>query len=285
MPDYVDWFVNRQKQRDGFLKMVARPRQTQKQIMLVQAPRQMGKTWLILHLQNDCRSASIPVARIDFGDRRAWDYLAIVREARDQLGPAAFNPLTEAINASTNIQVQLATSAGTGGANINVATGGGQISDSQLTVGDVAGRDIIKDNFFFIQTNNETTRQNIEVRITDAFLTCLDALQRDRVVACLFDTYDQVTQAADQWLQAFLLTRVRDGRLPNVVVVIAGRTVPTVDPSWQTGLDCFSTDQVAEYIEEKRKLTNLSVETLSVTTKGIPGLLGMLADNAAADSP
>ena len=266
--------------------MVARPPQTQKQIMLVQASKQMGKTWLILHLQNDCRSTGIPVAHIDFGDRRAWDYLAIVREARDQFGPVEFNTLTQEINAATNIQVQLATSAGGGGnANVNVATGGGQISDSQIKVGDIAGRDVIKDNFFFIQTDSETIRQNIEDRITDAFLTCLDTFQHDRVVAFLFDTYDQVTQAADRWLQAFLLARVRDDRLPNVVIVIAGRTVPAVDPSWQTSLDCFTSDQVAEYIVQKRQLTNLNVDTLSVTTRGIPGLLGMLADNAAGDGP
>ena len=203
----------------------------------------------------------------------------------DQFGPAEFNLLTQEINASTNVQVQFATSAGGGGAKVNVATGGGQISDSQIKVGDIAGRDVIKDNFFFVQTDSETVRQNIEARVTDAFMTCLNTFQHDRVVVFLFDTYDQVTQPADRWLQAFLLTRVRDGRLPNVVIVIAGRTVPAVDSAWQTGLDTFTGDQVAEYIVQRRQLTTLDVGTLSVTTRGIPGLLGMLADNAAGDGP
>ena len=105
MSKYLDWFVDRKKQYDGFLKMVGRG--TPKQIMFVEAEADMGKTWLIQHLCHECRTQQIPFARFDFSGRRPLDYLAMVRHARDELGPAHFNPMTEIINAATGVTVRI----------------------------------------------------------------------------------------------------------------------------------------------------------------------------------
>ncbi|RMF37223.1 MAG: hypothetical protein D6759_02555 [Chloroflexi bacterium] len=287
MTAYVDWFVDREKQFQGFLKMVAR--ETEKQVMLVQAPAEMGKTWLIQRLRHECRSRGIPVAHFDFRDRRPWDYLTIVRQARDQLGPAYFNPMTQVINASTGVNVQITTGAGAGGVDLSIADAGGQVVESEVAVGDVAGRDIIKDNFFFVQADSETARRAIEIRITDAFFACLEALCREQVVAFLFDSYEDVTEEADRWLRAYLLARVRDGLLPNLVIVLAGREVPPFDTSWRhclarTGLHPFDKEDVVEYIVRKRGLTDLDLETIYRTSGGHPGLLGKMADIAALES-
>lgn len=92
MPDYVDWFVNRKKQFQGFLKMLAR--ETPKSIMLIKAPADMGKTWLLQKMRHHCAGNGVPVVYVDFRDRRPYDYLSLVRLARDQMGGGYFNPLT-----------------------------------------------------------------------------------------------------------------------------------------------------------------------------------------------
>ncbi|MGD9101751.1 MAG: hypothetical protein PVF45_14815, partial [Anaerolineae bacterium] len=171
MKEYIAWFVNREKQTQGFLKMLSR--ETEKAIMNIEAPAEMGKTWIIQRMRHECSVQQSPNAHFDFRDRRPWDYLSIVRQARDQMGAAHFNLLTQTINESTGISIQLTTGAGAGGVDLDVATEGSQISDSEVQVGDIAGRDIVKDNFFYVQADSDTTRRAIEARITDAFFTCL----------------------------------------------------------------------------------------------------------------
>ncbi len=285
-PQYLAWFVNREKQHRGFMKMLAR--ETPKQIMLVEAPANMGKTWLIQVLRHECRSRDVPVGHFDFRDRRPWDYLTLVRQARDQLGPASFNPMTQIINELTGIEIRLTTGPGEGEVALDVATDGGTVADSTISVGDVAGRDIVKDNFFFVHADSETARRAVEVRITDAFFACLERLTGRGLAVFLFDSYEEVTEEADAWIQGQLLTRVRDGQLVNVLVVLAGRRVPALGSGWRhivarTGLEPFAPEHVREYIVERRGLADLDVETIWRTSGGNPGLLGMMADIAAAE--
>ena len=102
----INWFVDRTKQCQFFLeRMVSRA--TTKQILLVQAPTEMGKTWLIQKLRYECDARKIPVAQLDFRDGRAWDFLALVREVREQMGPEHFNELTSVINESTSIKLEV----------------------------------------------------------------------------------------------------------------------------------------------------------------------------------
>lgn len=286
-PQYLAWFVNREKQHRGFLKMLAR--ETPKQIMVVEAPANMGKTWLIQVLRHECRAQDVPVTHFDFRDRRPWDYLTLVRQARDQLGPASFNPMTQLINDLTGIEIRLTTGPGRGEVSLGVATEGGTLADSTVSVGDVAGRDIVKDNFFFVHADSERARRAVEIRITDAFFACLVRLTEARLAVFLFDSYEEVSQEADAWIQGQFLSRVRDGQLQNVLVVLAGRQVPALGSAWRhmvahTGLEPFTPEHVREYIVERRGLADLDVGTIWRTSGGNPGLLGMMADIAAAES-
>jgi hypothetical protein len=272
MKEYVTWFVDREKQTDGFLKMLQG--ETERTIMAIEAAAEMGKTWTIQRMRHQ---------------RRPWDYLAIVRQARDQMGAPHFNLLTQTINESTGVNIQLSTGSGAGGVDLSVGTQGSQISDSQIEVGDVAGRDIIKDNFFYVQADSDTTRRAIEARITDAFFTCLVGLPQDKPAVFFFDSYEEVTEEADRWIQSQLLARIRDGQLPNVIVVLAGREVPEFErSSWRhclasTGLSPFEMEHIVEYIIERRKLNHLDVETILKTSGGHPGLLGKMADIASLE--
>ena len=285
MPKIIDWFVNRTKQYDFFWKMSSL--ETPKRILLVEAPTQMGKTWLVQRLYHECSIKKMPVALFNFHDRRAWDYLTLVRQARDQMGAEPFNALTAVINGVTSVNLQMPSGA-SGNVDLKVATNGGQISGSSVNVGDVAGGNIVKDNFFFIQNDSAIARQQIELRITDAFISCLTALTQTQSTVLLFDSYEELeaNAEADQWLRTNLFTRVRDGKLPNVVVVIAGQTVPQLDDAYSdckiiTRLDLFEEQHVADYLK-RRGLDALDANTIFSVSKGQPGFLAMLADNATA---
>jgi hypothetical protein len=279
MSEYVEWFVNREKQRKGFLKMLAR--ETPKQIMMVDAPTEMGKTWLIQRLRHECQVRGVPVAHFDFRDRLPWDYLTILRQVRDQVGAAYFNPMTEVINNATGINIQLSTE--------NIAVNVDMQNSTINAAGDVAvgNVNVVVDNFQFVQADSETARRNIEIRITDTFFQCLTALIATQPVVFLFDSAEVAPQPTLAWIESNLLMRVRNEQLPNVLVIMAGQTVPALDDAWRqavarTGLDLFEVDHIREYIS-KRGLVDLDFDTVFRTSRGHPGLLGKMADFATVE--
>ncbi len=282
MPDYVDWFVNREKQYQGFQKMLAG--ETPKSVMVVEAPSEMGKTWLIQRMRHYCGENKIPVLLVDFRDRRPHDYLSLVRLARDQMGAEFFNALTTTINNFTNVNVQINTGGAGGGVNVNVADG----STAQVG-GDVAGRDIIKDNQFYIQADSEMARRAAEIQINDSFFACLTKLVEAKGHAVfLFDSGEDITTEADRWLKDTLLARVPQGTLTKMVIIIAGRKAPELGETLKehvgrTGLDVFAEAHVTEYITNKRKITGLDIATIIKTSGGQPGLLAKMADVAGLD--
>lgn len=279
MADPMEWFVDRVKQLQGFQKMLRG--ETAKCIMAVQAPAEMGKTWLIQRLRRECAVHNLPTLHIDFRDRRPYDYLTIVRTARDQMGAAAFNVLTQTINELTGVNVQLSGigTASTGGVQVGA---GGPVSVG----GDVAGGHIIKDNYFYVQADSSTARRAIEIRITDAFFACLAALAApDKKCVFLFDSYEDVTEEADRWLRDNLLTRQRDQQLLHTITIIAGRKIPEFGDDWTarlawTGLETFSQEDVAEYLLKRRQATGLDVATVFKTCGGRPGLLSQMVEIA-----
>lgn len=285
MPDYEDWFVNREKQYQGFIKMLAR--QTPKTVMLIEAPAEMGKTWLIQKMRAHCRQQSVPVMHVDFRDRRAHDYLSLVRLTRDQMGAQHFNPLTETINKFTSLEVNIVLESNRPAGPVDVSVGDiSHISDSKVTI---AGGDVIQDNQFYIQADSEIARRAAEMRINDAFFTCLIALLEKGPAVFLFDSYEDVTPEADRWLDEHLLLRAGEGQLPNALVVIAGRQVLDAGPALKplvakTGLDLFSEEDVREYILDRRGIEGLDLETIIKTSGGFPGLLAKMADVATMDA-
>lgn len=283
MLNVAQWFVNREKQFDGFLKMVAR--ETPKCIMLVKAEAEMGKTWLIETIRRHCDVHAIPHVHIDFRDRLPYDYLFLVRQARDQLGGPLFNSLTATINEMTAVTVALQAPPPADGVTIQVESG------SLTVTGDVAGGHIIKDNTFHIAADSEMTRRAAEIKINDAFFACLAAFQADQPVVFLFDSYEEATEDADTWIRHYLFTQLSEQRLPRVIVIMAGReglpeaTAGVAPLIASTGLDLFSEEYVREYIEVKRQITGLDIATVFLTSRGFPGLLAKMADLASVETP
>jgi hypothetical protein len=285
MPDYVDWFVDRTKQFLGFQKMLAR--ETPKAVMVIEAPAEMGKTWLIQNMRHHCRQNDVPVMHADFRDRQPYDYLSLVRRARDQMGAHYFNPLTEVINKFTSLDINIAVESARPAGPVDVSVG--DISDISGGEIIIAGGDVIKDNQFHIQADSDMARRAAEIRINDAFFACLAALQKEDPVVFLFDSYEDVVPEAEYWLRNHLFLRISEGQLPNTLVIIAGRKCPALGPTIKpfvarTGLDLFSKDYVREYIVDRRKIEGLDLETIIKTSGGFPGLLAKMADVALMDA-
>ena len=108
-------FVNFEKKVGGFQKLI-RP-EVPKSVMVIEAAKDMGKSWLISWMQQHCqRDADVPVATIHFGDAleiyRIEDDLDLVRLLRDRLNqPHYFHQLNAVINHYTNPDLSNNTSA------------------------------------------------------------------------------------------------------------------------------------------------------------------------------
>lgn len=289
MPDYVDWFVNREKQYQGFQKMLAG--ETTRAIMLVEAPADMGKTWLIQRMRHLCEEQKVASVLVNFRDRRAHDYLSLVRVARDQIGAEHFNHLTQTINNFTSVNINILGGGQSKGVNVgDLAAAQGNVN---LNLQEVAGGSIIKDNVvrdnqFYIQADSDVARRAAEIQINDAFFACLGEVLKKGPAVFLFDSYEDVTKEADQWIRDYLLARLSDGTIGQTLIIIAGRAAPELSGDLKqliakTGLTLFTEDHVKEYIQTKRKLDGLDLATIFKTSGGYPGLLAKMADVAAMD--
>ncbi|NJN18589.1 MAG: hypothetical protein HC822_21190 [Oscillochloris sp.] len=281
--------MDRLRQLDRFRRSLEGA--SDRRIILISATAGMGKSWLLNQFAYEARQHNAPVALIDFSDSQAYDVLALVRRFRDSLGAEHFNRLTAEINDATAPRIVFNDSGPAGG---GVAVGD-NVQAGDIRIGDVAGRNIIKDNLFIVQSDNPLLIQALEDRITQVFFQCLQDLVVQQRALFLFDTYESNSQSseswvaskADRWIMRELLSRIRDGQLPNTVVVLAGRRLPEFGVEWgkvigRLELELFTIEDVGQYLRENRGLANLSdqdVQTLYNAVQGNPQLLGIIGDN------
>jgi hypothetical protein len=296
-------FVDRTRQSDAFQKMLEG--QSRRRIMVLTAGPGMGKSWMLQILAQGAVERNLPLVRIDFADGQAYDALMLVLRFRDAFGAQHFDPLMHAISEATSARVTIAADGGRPqpapvpvGASVAVDTGGGDFA-----AGDIDKRQgqvfidgpVVQGNYFVFQTDNPLVRQVIEDRITAAFFDCLAALTAQTRVVFLFDTYERNSleaerwspSAADRWIVGQLLARIRDGKLPNAVVVLAGRRAPEFGTEWNEVLGRISLEpldcaDIKIYLRERRGLTVISdaeADRLCQAVAGSPQVLGLIGDN------
>ena len=284
-------FVNRIRQNDIFSRMLEG--QTRRRIMVITAGAGLGKSWLLRLFAVEATSRKLPLAQLDFADGQAYDALALVLRCRDAFGPEHFAAVDQAISESTTARVAL--SASGAAAPVNVGIGNeNTLTSSTISVSDI-GNTVVRDNSFYIQADNPILRQAIEDRINSAFFESLEALSAQTRVVFLFDTYERNTldserwapSAADRWIAGQVLTRIRDGKLPNVIAVLAGRRAPEFGIEWNealgtVALDLLECSHITEYLRERRGLSNISDEQAQVLCQAVAGnpqVMGMIGDN------
>jgi hypothetical protein len=286
-------FVNRIKQSDIFGRMLEG--QTRRRIMVITAGAGLGKSWLLRLFAAEATGRKLPLAQLDFADGQAYDALALVLRCRDALGAEHFAAVDQAISESTTARIALSAGGATTNAPVNVSIGNeNSLTSSPISVSDV-GNTIVRDNSFYIQADNPILRQAIEDRINSAFFESLEALGAGSRVVFLFDTYERNTldserwspSAADRWIAGQVLARIRDGKLPNAIAVLAGRRAPEFGIEWsetlgRVSLDLLECSHVTEYLRERRGLADLTDNEVKVVcdgTAGNPQVMGMFADN------
>jgi hypothetical protein len=262
--------------------------------MVITAGAGLGKSWLLRLFAAEAASRKLPLAQLDFADGQAYDALALVLRCRDAFGVEHFATVDQAISEATTARVSLSAGSTTA-APVNVSIGNeNSLTSSTISVSDV-GNTIVRDNSFYIQADNPILRQAIEDRINGAFFESLEALSAQSRVVFLFDTYERNTlegerwapSAADRWIAGQVLTRIRDGRLPNVIAVLAGRRAPEFGVEWNEALgtlplDLLECSHVTEYLRERRGLSNISDEQAQVLCQAVAGnpqVMGMIGDN------
>jgi hypothetical protein len=285
-------FVNRARYSDIFRRMLEG--QARRRVMIISAGAGLGKSWLLRIFAYEASSRRLPLAQIDCADGQAYDALSLVLRCRDAFGAEHFGALDQAISDATTARV--AVSAGAAASTpVNVSVGNENIlTNSTISVSDV-GNTIIRDNSFVVQTDNPILRQAIEDRINSAFFECLAALAAKSRVVFLFDTYERnsleserwSSNAADRWITGQVLARIRDGKLDNVVVVLAGRRAPEFGVEWnevlgRVSLDLLECSHVTEYLRDRRGITTISdaqAEVLCQAVAGNPQVMGLIGDN------
>ena len=284
-------FVNRVRHNDIFSRMLEG--QTRRRIMVITAGAGLGKSWLLRLFAIEVANRKLPLTQIDFADGQAYDALALVLRCRDSFGAEHFAAVDQAIGDATTARVAL--SASGAAAPVNVSIGNeNTLTSSTISVSDV-GNTIVRDNSFYIQADNPILRQAIEDRINGAFFESLSALSARSRVAFLFDSYERNSlegerwspNAADRWVAGQVLGRIRDGKLPNAVAVLAGRRAPEFGVEWNEALGTVSLDllecnYVTEYLRERRGLANISDEQAQVLCQAVAGnpqVMGLIGDN------
>ncbi len=284
-------FVNRVKHNDIFSRMLAG--QTRRRIMVITADAGLGKSWLLRLFAAEAASRNLPLAQLDFADGQAYDALALVLRCRDALGAEHFAAVDQAIDESTTARVTLAASGATAPVNVSIGNEN-SLTSSSINVSDV-GNTMVRDNTFYIQADNSILRQAIEDRINGAFFECLETLSAQSRAVFLFDSYERNSlesdrwspSAADRWIAGQVLARIRDGKLPNVIAVLAGRRVPELGVEWsevagKLSLDLLECSHVTEYLRERRELASISDEQAQVLCQAVAGnpqVMGMIGDN------
>jgi len=285
-------FVNRIRQNDIFSRMLEG--QTRRRIMVITAGAGLGKSWLLRPFAIEANSRKLPLAQLDFADGQAYDALALVLRCRDAFGVEYFPSVDRAIDDSTTARVALSTGAAASSP-VNIAIGNeNTLTSSTISVSDV-GNTIVRDNSFYIQADNPILRQAIEDRINAAFFECLEELAAQTRVVFLFDTYERtsleaeswLSSAADRWVVGQVLTRMREGKLANVIVVIAGRRTPEFGVEWnevlgRINLEPLECSHVTEYLRDRRGLTVITdaeAQVLCQAVAGNPQVMGLIGDN------
>jgi hypothetical protein len=296
-------FVDRTRQSDAFRKMLEG--QTRRRIMVLTAGPGMGKSWMLQMFAQEAIDRRLPLVRIDFADGQAYDALMLILRCRDAFGTQHFEGLMQAIGEATSARVTIAADGGRPqpaptpvAEAVTVDTGGGDFAAGNIDKrqGQVfIDGPVVQGNYFVFQTDNPLVRQVIEDRITAAFFDCLTLLTAQTKAVFLFDSYERNSleterwspSAADRWIMGQLLARMRDGKLPNVVVVLAGRRAPEFGTEWSDVLGRISLEplecaDIKIYLRERRGLiaiTDAEAERLCQAVAGSPQVLGLIGDN------
>ena len=241
-----------------------------------------GKTCLLRLMRRCCEEQGVPCVYVDFsGEPYDQPHFSLAREICLGLGltPQHFLGVLEAHNLL-----------GGGGVGISVE---GQARD--LRVGRVAGGHIIERSLIAINLtiSAEVLRHRwVQDQMNRAFLNDLGELLAEKGQAvCLFDSLEKVSNEEERWLIELLLCAVREGQLPGLIVVTAGRRYPSLEDDWEwedvasfrPQIKSFTEMHIKEYAERVGMTISdeKAREYWLMCQCGVPILMGLTIKNLA----
>jgi hypothetical protein len=139
----------------------------------------------------------------------------------------------------------------------------------------------------------EVLRQRwVQDQMNRAFLDDLGELLSEKGQAvCLFDSIEQISDEEERWLIEIMLFAVREGQLPGLIVVTAGRRYPSLEDSWEWEDIAFFRSQIKpfteKHIKEYAKRVGMAIsdekarEYWLMCKGGVPILMGLTIKNLA----
>jgi tetratricopeptide (TPR) repeat protein len=274
----LQWFVDREEELRRFREMLTG--RDPIQVLVVEGPYGIGKTWLLSRLHGEADAQALPASAVDFSFGEAHDDLWMVHRAAVALGSHHFEALNKTLEDVTKLEVVL---------KVESSPGSGSVTfhgDAEVH-GDVAGRDIIKGNTFYLQADSPVIRRIWQDRINEAFFEDLARLGLASGAIFLFDSFELATNEASVWVKNRLLERIGEGKLPGVRVVIACEQVPNLPSAWPglveelPPLGPLPAADVRKYLKDKRQLviSEANIATIYEITDGRPDLVALIAQS------
>lgn len=197
-------------------------------VMVVSATTGMGKTSLLMRMVHECSLRGLPKAEVTWTDTLVYDYTAVLRRMRDELGAGQFSGFTDLVNYYTDADYspRLDITVKLQGGGLTVGQGA-SFTDSQT--GDIAGI-VLRDNMFVVQRQDLSTPLDVRrAQLTGRFIDELRALSGGSQVVLFFDAVEKMAEVTKQWLWEQLLTPIIEGALPKVRAIVLGQSPPPDD--------------------------------------------------------
>ena len=256
--DLID-LIDFEDERNRFKSMLADS--TEKHLMFIQAPGGRGKSSLLRVMGFHCAEESIPCCSIDFrGQPYDNPHFTLARVICNQLGLLPRH-LAHALQDFSAYRPE------------------GEIDDPYIVSQILAGVSV---------TNDSLRLNHIRELLKYAFLADLDHLveQKGRVV-CLFDSFERLSKAEEDWLLDALLKPVAVGKLKGVTIVTAGHRWPNAPrEQWERNthllhsLPLMKEEHIKLYAERLDiKISDEEARFYRKATAGIPLHMAMVVHN------
>lgn len=276
-------FVDREDELRLFREMLAGvgPR-----LLYIRGDGGMGKSSLREVMSREVMERGLRKAEVVWSESRNYDYMGIMRRVRDDLGEDAFAQVTDLINFYTVPQYRLDLRLH-GSHEISVLSGASLEHATVRSIGGIVIQDMRLENPRSDMSTPESERM---IRLTDAFLACLQRATTERTTVLFFDAAEKMSGVTSQWLWDELLDRICDGALPGVRVVFCSRSLRSLGRKWRgaaeiVDLKRFSKEHIEDYLDKRGvDLRMISVESvLNIASDGNVLELALLVDGLESE--
>ncbi len=271
-----NWFVDREKELEVFLKFIRR--QTTFSILGFKATGGHGKSWLLRRFKQVCEKELIIPIMLDFNISKSYSYNEAILMTKQIYKDFEFKKLNTTMNTLSAININLTNSNNTP---TSVELKDTTIENSEI--GNIVGRDLwlIQGNAFSISkpTTDEEYYRSI---ISENFFLDLEEIAQLRKIPIVWiiDTAENIGADTNKWLNEHLFIPICEGRFTHQLVLIAGREISLYERDWLGAvkineLFAFSFDAFQQYVNIRG--VNMPSDTLEAVHKGFKGLPQYLA--------